>query len=482
MEKKILKKVANDLKYLEKKLSMRAGFLNPLCPSVYVNENSNTSAWNFKEGFIQIGIKSVLEKARKDLEKLSTLLLAHEVSHTLHSDTDIVKKIDYPFPILNILEDERIERLISKKGYDFHGLHDFSYNAFYLESKDPDMFKNPYNIGVLLRWRRWEIKTKTEKPDGLTEEEYREFLADWKKALEDSAGATSTEEVAKIGKILYEKWKKVFGEKAPENTVTGVEGSEEDFGNSKSGSGNKNEEENGHGRDELGRPPEECSPSENLKFPVPLHEWDKEWINRTLSELKRYLKLPSFTETEYRMTGRRIDPKRAENLIPPFRRKESVTFSIDRKKLLIVIDNSGSMLGEPRYWADHTAYVLSQLFDTHIVMTCTASPKPIWIEKLDDMRYIRTSGAENYRSLRDFPLKYDFVLFLTDACVNEADWEYARKLSRLCRVGAGYVNTERESYIENALKEVFSKYFYTRPDRVAVEIGLFLKRLFLKRG
>ena len=470
-----------NLRHLEKKLSMRAGFLNPRCPSVFINEDSDTSAWNFKANFIQIGVKTILEKDPGNLEKLSTLLLAHEVSHTLNTDTGVLEKIDFPFPILNILEDERIERMMEERGYNFYELHDFSYMFFYWEKplgKLIPMLRNPYNIGVLLRWRRWGVETKTKKPDVLTEKEYEEFLADWEKAIDSSISATSTEEVAKIGKSLYEKWKKVFGEKAPENTVTGIEGKEEDFGRKE-----KDEEEGeAHGRDELGRPPEECTPSSDFMSSRPVHRWDKKWINRTLSELKRYLKLPSYMETEYRMTGRRINPKRAENFLPPFKRNDSIALSLEKKKLLIVIDNSGSMSGEPRYWADHTAYVLAKLFNAHIVMTCTGSEKPIWVEKLDDLRFIRAQGTENYRSLGDLPMRYDFTLFLTDACVDEADWEFAKKLSRLCKVGAGYVNTVKDSYIENALKEVFSKYFYTKPDRVAVEVGLFLKRLFLGRA
>jgi len=482
--------VTSSLDYLKRKLEIKAGFLNPRCPFVYLNEREDDSYWNYHQNFIQLGIESILRYAKEKLERLSELLLYHEVSHTLNTDPETTKKIDFPFPILNILEDERIERLMHR---DFRDLHKFSYDTFYLMNPPErlkEMRKNPYNIGVLLRWRRWGVEIKTEKPDTLTEEEYEEFLKDWEDALEKSAHATSTEEVAKIGKALYEKWKKVFGTEAPPTTCTGIEGSEKDFGEGreddeeKMGEGNGGERSEGteHGRDELGRPPEECTPSDSWKLSHPAFEWDREWINRTISELKRYLKLPSYTEAEYRLTGRRIDPKRAENLLPPFKRRESIEYSLSKKKLLIVIDNSGSMSGEPKYYACHTAYVLAKLFKVHIVMTCTKTDKPIWIQKLDDMRYIETGGAENYRSLKDLPLKYDFTLFLTDACVNSADWKYAQNLSLIRRIGAGYVKEHRNTAVEDALRKVFGRYFYSKPDRVAVEIGLFLKRLFLKRG
>ena len=471
-----------ELEYLRKKLEMRAGFLNPRSPFVYLNEDEDGSFWNFEQNFIQLGIKSILKHAPEDIEKLSTLLLAHEVSHTLNTDAEVPKKIDFPFSILNILEDARIEALISGKGYDFHDLHDFSHEVFYLRSKDYEsMIRNPYNIGVLLRWRRWGVETNVATPDAIdTYAEFKEFLSDWEKAIDDSIKASSTEEVARIGKVLYEKWKKVFGEKAPENTRTGIEREEKDFGSGEPPE-EKNKEE-GYGRSPLGRKPEEVMENPELFVKTPVFDWNEEWIRKTAAELRRYLRLPAYTETEYRMNGRRINPVRAENLLPPFKRRETISYSFKNHRLLIVIDGSGSMNGEPFYWASHTVKVLREFFRTDVVITTTESFDPIRIKDPDALRYYYPDGAENYRSLKDMPLKYDFILFLTDAHVCRVDWEYAEKLSRLCKVGAGYVHPVRDSAIEDALRKVFSRYFYSKPDRVAVEVGLYLRRLFLRRG
>ncbi len=467
-----------NLDYLRKKLEMRAGFLNPRSPFVYLNEDEDRSYWNFQQNFIQLGIKSILSRAKGGLERLATLLLAHEVSHTLNTDFVVVEKIDFPFPILNILEDARIEHLISVRGYDFYALHEFSHETFYLENKDyEEMIKNPYNIGVLLRWRRWGVKTKVVKPNKLTEEEYEEFLSDWEKAIDDSIKASSTEEVARIGKALYEKWRKVFGETIPRNTCTGIEKKEEDFGE-----GKRKEEEEKAAQAPLGRKPEEVEESPHLFERSPLWEWDEEWIRKTLSELRRYLKLPTYTETEYRMNGRRINPVRAENLLPPFRRKETVSHSLRNHRLLIVMDGSGSMWRKPFYWASHTARALKEFFNVDIVITTTWSIEPVRVRNMDTLRYYPARGAENYRSLADLPPRYDFTLFLTDACVDSEDWEYAGKLSRLCKVGAGYVHPTKKSGVEDALRKVFGRYFYAKPDRVAVEVGLYLKRLLLRRG
>ena len=470
-----------ELEYLRKKLEMRAGFLNPSSPFVYLNEDEDESFWNFKQNFIQLGVKTILSKGG-DLEKLSTLLLAHEVSHTLNTDSEVVEKIDFPFPILNILEDARIEHLISVRGYDFHDLHQFSYESFYLENRDyENMIKNPYNIGVLLRWRKWRVEIRTAKPDKLTEEEYEEFLSDWERAIDDSTRATSTEEVVEIGKALYERWKKAFGETPPSNTCTGIEKREASFGK---GERKDTEEGKGKSRDELGREPEDVK-ADPLSFETkPVWRWDRRWIQRTLAEIKRYLRLPSYTDTEYRMSGRRINPVRAENLLSPFRRKETITYSLSDKRLLIVIDGSGSMRRKPFYHASHTAHVLSKLFNTDIVITTTRSVEPIQVKDVNSLQYFSPSmgAGENYRSLRDLPLRYDFTLFLTDACINRRDWEYAESLSRRAKIGAGYVMDRKDTAIEDALRKVFKRYFYTKPDRVAVEVGLYIKRLFLRRA
>jgi len=461
-----------ELKYLAKKLETKAGFLSPRCPFVYLNEDEDNSYWNYEQNFISIGIKTILSKARDKLEKLATLLLAHEVSHTIHTDTEAIEKIDYPFEILNVLEDARIEELISVKGFDFHELHRFSYETFYTEE---EYFKNPYNVGVLLRWRRWGVKTRIEKPDELTEKEFSEFVKDWEDAIDRSIKAKNTEEVVRIGKALYEKWKKIFGEKAPENTFTGIEKDEKDFG--------RGEEVcviEVPSMGKLGREPEEVKENPHLFSKKPMWEWNEEWIRKTVAELRRYLKLPSYTEREYSLVGRRINPKRAENLLPPFKREESITYEIERKRILIVIDGSGSMYREPHYWASHTVRVLSELFQTDVVITTSNSPKPIEIKNIDALRYYESSNEENYRSLGDLPYRYEFTLFLTDACVNEEDWRYAQNLR--CKKGAGYVNSYKDTVIEDALRKVFHRYFYAKPDQVAVEVGLYLKRLLTVKG
>lgn len=461
-----------ELKYLAKKLEMKAGFLNPRCPFVYLNEDEDGSYWNFEQNFISLGIKTILEKAKEKLEKLATLLLAHEVSHTLNTDTEAVEKVDYPFPILNILEDARIEDLISKKGFDFHELHQFCYEAFYTED---EMFKNPYNVGVLLRWRKWRVKTRIEKPDGMTEKEFGEFVQDWEDAIEKSIRAKDTEEVVRIGKALYEKWRKVFGEVPPKNTCTGVETDKEDFGKKENG-----EIVEGKSLGKLGREPEEVKDSPYLFEKKPMWEWNEEWIRKTVAELRRYLRMPSYTEREYTMTGRRINPKRAENLLPPFKREETITYSIDRKKILIVIDGSGSMAGKPYYWACHTARVLSEIFQIDVVITTGCSLRPIEIKNLDALRYFNPYDYENYASLEDMPYRYEFTLFLTDAMINQEDWRYIENLK--CKKGAGYVNSIKDTAIEDALRKVFHKYFYAKPENVAIEIGLYLKRLLTVKG
>lgn len=140
------------------------------------------------------------------------------------------------------------------------------------------------------------------------------------------------------------------------------------------------------------------------------------------------------------------------------------------------------MFQEPFKWAAHTARVLSELFHVDIAITTTGAADPIFVKNVEALRYYDPSGGENYVSLGDVPTKYDFTLFLTDAHVSSVDIEYAHDLSRKCKVGAGYVKRKREPAIEDALRKVFGRYFYSSPERVAQEVGLYLKRLLFGRG
>ena len=491
----------NEVDILRNKLELRAGFLNPKSPSVYLSQTSDNSFWSFEKNFIQIGIKTVVEKAPHEVEKLSTLLLAHEVSHTLHTDPKAAKGVDFPFQIFNILEDQRIEKLIQKKeGYDFHPLHKFYHNFFYLKSTYyQTLINNPYNIGVLLRWRRWGVETKVEKPDSLADEEFKEFLSDWERAIEESENAKNTEKVVKIARKLYLKWKHVFGEEAPPNTVLGIEdGSKESFGNGEIKENPK--------QYDLDKPSTSNDPlKEYYNTDKPLmkssanykeileprdtdcfsnktfFQWNKNWIQGTARELKKKLELPTYEETEYRLTGKRINPARAENFLPPFKRKETVSLSIRKHKVLIVLDGSGSMYDKPFYWASHIAKILKMFFNCHIVITTTAAKRPILIKDIEKLRYYEPNHSEGYRFLGNLPLKFDFTIFLTDAIVCREDVNYVKTLAKRTRICAGYVLEEKDNQIIDALGSAFPRYFYSSPRVVATELSILPKNMFLRK-
>ena len=117
------------LESLRKRLELLAGFNTgeeKFC--LRINAKSSESSWDFKQLVIQIGLKSM---ETKDVDMLAELLMEHEVGHVIHTSRNIdLKALTYPFDLLNILEDARIE---PKRERDFYPLHAHSYRKLYLE-------------------------------------------------------------------------------------------------------------------------------------------------------------------------------------------------------------------------------------------------------------------------------------------------------------------------------------------------------------
>ena len=151
-----------EIRSLEKGLRLLAGFITDGEKfSLVVRIDSDNSCWNHKTLRIKIGLKGAEGKE----DDIGELLTKHEVGHVLYTSRILnYKKLPFPFPILNILEDARIESLMDT---DFGPLHDHSYDTYYLKSTEDDgkKFSVPCNIGILIRWRKWGVDTMTEKPE-----------------------------------------------------------------------------------------------------------------------------------------------------------------------------------------------------------------------------------------------------------------------------------------------------------------------------
>ena len=456
---------------LRKRLELLAGFhTGEEKFALRINTKSGESSWDFKRLVIQLGLKRI---EGRDMDILAELLMEHEVGHVIHTSRNIdLKGLSYPFDLLNILEDARIE---PKRERDFHPLHAHSYQKVYLEKEgEENPFANPFNIGILLRWQRWGVVTKTEKPPELDDDQYAEFVEDWNYFIDLSIEARSTEHTGGHAQDLYEKWKFLFDQY---NSDTPALGSIEGSADAMSGKGTESQEVNTGGGDDHG---DEGELSPDI-FGDAWFEWDMPFIQEQARILRHLLASTLRTESAYTFTGRRFDARRIENPpLAPFRGVIETLSVVTLKKLLCAIDGSGSMQYGPFMAGSFLAYILSLVFPVDICITTNESKEPVYVplKRIDALRgFMAWGGSENYRSLGSNPGRYSFTLFLTDACVEEEDKRYARALNKIAKVGAGYVGNPN-----HRLEDVFLRNFYAEDlnQNVGRMVALFLKRHFTR--
>jgi hypothetical protein len=456
---------------LRKRLELLAGFhTGEEKFSLRIDPRSGESSWDFRRLVIQIGLKRV---EGRDMDIVAELLMEHEVGHVIHTSRNIdLKDLPYPFDLLNILEDARIE---PRRERDFHPLHAHSYRKIYLEREgEENPFSNPFNIGILLRWQRWGVATKTEKPPELGDDQYAEFIEDWNRFIDLSIEARSTAHTGGHAQDLYEKWKFLFERYKSDTPALGlIEGSADAM----AGKGQESAEESAGGRDYHG---DDGEPSPDF-FGDPWFEWDMPFIQEQARILRQLLAVRSRTENVYTLTGRRFDARRIENPpLAPFKGVTETLSVIVMKRLLCALDGSGSMQYGPFMAGCFLAYILSLVFPVDICVTTNKSKEPILVplKRIDALRgFMAWGGAENYRSLGSDPGRYSFTLFLTDACVEEEDKRYARALNKIARVGAGYVGNPN-----HRLEDVFLRNFYAEDlnQNVGRMVALFLRRHFTR--
>lgn len=245
-------------------------------PVVVINPYTDESFWNWKKNYINIGVLTTLSTKAEgyDTKQIAKTLFYHELSH--ENNTTVPKDVPYPFALLNIFEDERIERLATERfnvtDKDFAELHQFSFDVYYydyeggrLDVMTPKFF-NPYNLIILYRWMRWSnnVKELYEKvlyeakklncvPEQV-EKVLPEYTQDIEKVLDDATNSKSTEELIQNTLWFYEKWKHLFTPEAELHIQMGAgHGSEGDVGegygqNEESGEGKGNDDRNTDGQ------------------------------------------------------------------------------------------------------------------------------------------------------------------------------------------------------------------------------------------
>ncbi len=452
---------------LGKRLALEAGLIAGSARfTLTVNTTSDRSWWSHRSRRMQIGLKGFAEE---EALPLGRKLMKHEVGHLLHTSPHIsAESLAFPFTILNILEDAREEQLMDE---DFGPLHARSYRVHYSDAGEEERFRNPFNVGVLYRWRKWGVAAEPKTPAELSSDEADEFLRHWQEAIDRSIDAPATEEVLPIGLELYERWKSLFDKYDDPSLVFGLS---EQSAKDMLGDGEDDNDRGGGGdgrSDTQGR---------EDHFGDEVFQWDMAYIRDQAEMLRKLIEPRAGVERQYSLTGRRFDPRRIDNPpLVPFRRVLPADSDRQLRTMLVVIDGSASMSNAPFQAAAHLAHILSLVFpvDIRITTSESASPIPVALHEIDLLtRFLSWGGSENYVSLAEVPSAYQFTLFLTDAMVGEEDKDYvASSLVRMTRAAAGYVGRGSER-----LDDVFPRNFYSEAldQNIARMVALFLRRTF----
>lgn len=437
------------------------------------------------------------------MKEIAMLLFAHEVSHENHSI--IPENVPYPFHLLNILEDERIERLAEKKwGVDFKRLHQTSFDVYYRPIDYFSIF-NPYNLIVLHRWSRWSEKVKKAvdkaiekglKEKSLTylpvePDRFEEFREDIEKVLDDATNSESTEKMIENTIWFYEKWKEVFEFKGKGIKMGIGHGSgesagdidEEDIKQRLSKEAKEFIEEEMRKEDEEAEREwstydrnAQIEESSWYFMDEPVWSFDREKVEFLKKHIRKIRWSSKQTQVERTMLGRRPDARKVENLLPNPMRRRIEKIDTHEPKVLFVIDGSGSMNGYPYHNAIHIAAAFMEVFKDRVSVVITLDNGKYYpVKSVDDMlRYKCNGGTEYLDSVRDLVKKFDIVIFFTDACVTEEDEEFLKSIKSDTVIGMLTTMSVKEA--RNWLPKHFKKVVIARDIKGLVKEMAFLIR------
>ncbi len=497
-------------------------------PKIILNPYTDSSFWDYRRNYINIGILPYIHKVNPEekivsLQELALSLFAHEISHENHST--IPENVPYPFSLLNILEDERIERLAQKKwGSDFRKMHELSFEIYYKPMEAETVF-NPYNLIILHRWCRWSEKIKKELADYLKKIAQETFItlpidpqilpdyvSDIEKVLDDATNSESTEKLIQNTIWFYEKWKELFEKDAEKGIAMGIgHGTGTDAGDLEEGQGQegscsgdgKGESESCERAKKLSKEAKEFI-EEELERLSEDEEVERDWdlydeytqtseggyftfsprwkLDRGLVEyLKKQLKKIRWTsrqtQVERTMLGRKPDAKRVENLLPNPMKRRREKVDVHMPKVLFVIDGSGSMDGYPYKNAVHLAVAFMETFKDKVSVVVTLDNGNYFPVKSVDqlLRYRCNGGRECLNSTQKLLSHFDLTIYFTDACVRSSDERFLRKIKSDNVVGM--LTTLRVERAREWLPKHFKKVVIARDLKGLVkELSFLMKR------
>lgn len=457
---------------------------------VILNPYTEQSFWNFKKNYINIGLLESFNRQfpAEKLADIAVQLFYHEVSH--ENNTEVCKEVPYPFSLLNILEDERIERIASREwAVDFSLMHEVSWELFYKrgakvedylnKENAKDFFErvfNPFNYIIVRRWRRWskvieldckkieeeyvawkhfaphwirikeiQDKLKAERGYEYTWQIDEDFKADVERVLDDATRSENTEKLIENTLWFWEKWKDLLQPEAEVDILMGLGHGEGKKAGDLVDPEEKLEEEAKkwiNGELELDEDKEvekswstyeidEDFIRESRRFmDEPIWRLDEDLVKRLENVLKRIVYQKKNTKSERTTFGKRIDPRRVENMLPnPMKRNVEAVETII-PKVLFVVDGSGSMMGNPYRNALHLVTAFENVLGRNVQIVVTTPERACKVSSKELLRFRCDGEVENLISVKEMieSDRYDLIIFFTDAEVLSSDMKFLHQL------------------------------------------------------
>ena len=434
---------------------------------VYVNWRSGDSFYT-PDRRIQIGLGDYKSLNPEIIKKCATALVAHEVSHHLHSKWETFDRIretveGLPFSLLNVIEDQRIETLINRLyplEEEFIVLHSLDFEQYYEGVEDEEIFFNPVNLLVLLRWSLWSDQLKERIYKKLGEFSLSQFISSyypdrgWEDFERDGLELLQTvQEIEDIDETVepiirfYRRWEALFHSPATGRIIVPRGGEGEDGAPVECPSPKTAEEKlsEGDGRDREEKEETTLRPHNNSLIgdgewedyfdDSPLFEWDDGEIERVKLYLSRWRERGEVEVRDYSMTsGRRVVPRRiVQRKTTILRKKEVRRKERPIKDIIFVLDGSGSMYGFPHRAGSHLIRAIWEVLggvETYI--TNSGCSTPLKIKTPDTLRYYDGGRNEGLRTLEKVlspkKLRNSLIIFFTDGFVCKEDREFLKKI------------------------------------------------------
>ena len=512
-----------DIPALERRLSILSSqYSGGLSVRISVRPDTDKALWDPGRKTLILGVRSHL--ARPDLPELLRLRTIHELGKLKAGFPEPPEGLfAVPAPILTLMDDYRADEITRERLRLGAGVFGPLYDALYpvrvpkrrLAFNTLRMSLNPFVLGesVLNREMGGTVRLPHERLPLLLRifviltryrfyGRYREFVSDWKAAMELGRSARTEDEFLTVAWEFHEKWKSVFsktreGGRASEGISARSPESPSSGAGSSSGGGAGGGGFKGRAPEQTPaeRPPWDYRPPETThgygsegaqnrksrpgsagtglgaeretaamlllhgELPVfvpppaarEVFPWDQGLIRSETKSLARFLKIGREDQPLAGMTGRLISQKLVQPTLKVMNRPSPFREGGTELRILAIVDFSFSMDGWPHYYASHLTQVVSRSGVASTLDVIASSSRFQFRIHPEHLNLLQPDEMEGFQNLlpvidRTGPL-YDAAIVLTDCQISDKSAEALALLRKKVLTIGCYVVPEEVEHV-----------------------------------